>query len=95
MAHTIVTHVAHRARSLPHDRGTGTSSPSPAAAEANLVLEFDGGAVHRTTKAFHEDRKRDRALATKGIHVVRATDRDEPSALAAELMAILAVRRAR
>jgi very-short-patch-repair endonuclease len=63
--------------------------------EANLVLEFDGGAVHRTTRAFHEDRKRDRALATKGIHVVRATDRDEPSALAAELMAILAVRRAR
>ena len=60
--------------------------------EANLVLEFDGGAVHRTTRAFYEDRKRDRALAVKGIHVVRATDRDEPAALAGELRAILSVR---
>ncbi len=62
---------------------------------ANLALEFDGGAVHRTTKAFYEDRKRDRFLAAQGIHVVRATDRDEPSALAAELKQILAVRRHR
>jgi very-short-patch-repair endonuclease len=63
--------------------------------EANLVLEFDGGAVHRTTKAFYEDRKRDRALATRGIHVVRATDRDDPAELAKELRAILSVRRSR
>lgn len=60
--------------------------------EAGLVLEFDGEAVHRTTRAFYEDRKRDRALAAKGIHVVRATDRDDPSALAEELRAILSVR---
>jgi very-short-patch-repair endonuclease len=60
--------------------------------EAGLVLEFDGGAVHRTTRAFYEDRKRDRALAAQGIHVVRATDRDEPAALAAELRAIISVR---
>jgi very-short-patch-repair endonuclease len=60
--------------------------------EANLALEFDGGAVHRTTKAFYGDRKRDRFLAAQGIHVVRATDRDEPSALAEELGAILSVR---
>jgi very-short-patch-repair endonuclease len=60
--------------------------------EANLALEFDGGAVHRTTKAFYEDRKRDRFLAAQGIHVVRATDRDEPSALAAELKQIMSVR---
>jgi very-short-patch-repair endonuclease len=59
--------------------------------DANLVLEFDGGAVHRTTKAFYEDRKRDRRLAAQGIHVVRATDRDEPAALAAELRAILSI----
>jgi putative AbiEi antitoxin of type IV toxin-antitoxin system/uncharacterized protein DUF559 len=59
---------------------------------AGLVLEFDGGAVHRTSKAFYEDRKRDRALAAQGIHVVRATDRDDPSALAEELMKILSVR---
>jgi very-short-patch-repair endonuclease len=62
---------------------------------ANLVLEFDGGDVHRTTKAFYEDRKRDRVLAAKGIDVVRATDRDEPAVLAKELQAILAVRRSR
>jgi very-short-patch-repair endonuclease len=60
--------------------------------EAALVLEFDGGAVHRTTKAFYEDRKRDRALAARGIHVVRATDRDEPATLAEELKAIMSVR---
>jgi very-short-patch-repair endonuclease len=60
--------------------------------EAGLVLEFDGGAVHRTTKAFYEDRKRDRALAAQGIHVVRATDRDNPAALAKELEQILSIR---
>jgi very-short-patch-repair endonuclease len=60
--------------------------------EAGLVLEFDGGAVHRTTKAFYEDRERDRALAAKGIHVVRATDRDDPAALAEELKTILSIR---
>jgi very-short-patch-repair endonuclease len=59
--------------------------------EANLVLEFDG-AVHRTTRAFHDDRERDRALAANGIHVVRATDRDEAATLADELRAILSVR---
>jgi very-short-patch-repair endonuclease len=45
--------------------------------EAGLVLEFDGRAVHRTTRAFYEDRRRDRALAARGIHVVRATAKDE------------------
>jgi very-short-patch-repair endonuclease len=63
--------------------------------EAELALEFDGGAVHRTTKAFYEDRERDRALAAKGIHVVRATDRDDPVALAEELKAILSIRHPR
>jgi very-short-patch-repair endonuclease len=63
--------------------------------EAGLVLEFDGGDVHRTTRAFYEDRKRDRALAARGIHVVRATDRDDPSELAKQLLSILAVRRPR
>ena len=60
--------------------------------EAGLVLEFDGGTVHQTTKAVHEDRKRDRALATKGIHVIRATGRDEPEELAKQLLAILSIR---
>jgi predicted transcriptional regulator of viral defense system len=62
--------------------------------EAGLVLEFDGD-VHQTTRAFYEDRERDRELAAQGIHVVRATDRDEPAVLAKELQAILAVRRPR
>jgi very-short-patch-repair endonuclease len=60
--------------------------------EARLALEFDGGAVHRTTKAFYEDRERDRTLAAKGIHVVRATDRDNPAVLAKELKTILSIR---
>jgi very-short-patch-repair endonuclease len=63
--------------------------------EAALVLEFDGGAVHRTTRAFYADRERDRSLAARGIHVVRATDRDHPKALAEQLKTILAVRRPR
>jgi predicted transcriptional regulator of viral defense system len=58
--------------------------------KAGLVLEFDGG-VHKTTRAFYEDRE----LAAQGIHVVRATDRDEPAVLAKQLQAILAVRRPR
>jgi very-short-patch-repair endonuclease len=60
--------------------------------EAGIALEFDGGAVHRTTKAFYDDRERDRALAAKGVHVVRATDRDNPAALAKELKTILSIR---
>jgi very-short-patch-repair endonuclease len=60
--------------------------------EAKLILEFDGSAVHRTTKAFYEDRQRDRALAAQGIHVVRATDRDDPATLARELNTILSIR---
>jgi very-short-patch-repair endonuclease len=59
--------------------------------EAKLALEFDGD-VHRTTRAFYEDRKRDRALAAQGIHVVRATDRDDPATLAEELNTILSIR---
>jgi very-short-patch-repair endonuclease len=63
--------------------------------DADVVLEFDGGAVHRTTRAFYEDRQRDRSLAARGIHVVRATERDEPATLAYELKTILAIRRSR
>lgn len=65
---------------------------------AGLVLEFDSEAVHRTSRAFHEDRARDRALAARGIHVVRATWRhltSNEAALARELAATLAVRRHR
>jgi very-short-patch-repair endonuclease len=63
--------------------------------EGRLVLEVDGEAFHRTTRAFQEDRARDRALAARGIHVVRATWRDltkSEEALAAEIATILAQR---
>jgi very-short-patch-repair endonuclease len=65
--------------------------------EANLVLEFDGADTHLTRRAFHEDRARDRALATRGIQVVRATWRDatrDEADLARELAAIISRRMA-
>jgi very-short-patch-repair endonuclease/predicted transcriptional regulator of viral defense system len=60
--------------------------------EAKLVLEFDGAATHLTRRAFRADRARDRALAARGIHVVRATWRDLDAGLGRELDAILAAR---
>ena len=58
--------------------------------DARLAVEFDSHAFHRTTRAFHEDRRRDRRLATLGIQVSRVTwpDLQEPARLAAELRAI-------
>jgi very-short-patch-repair endonuclease len=62
--------------------------------DAGLIVEIDGGAVHRTTRAY-EDRRRDRALAARGFQVVRVTERDlkEPAALAAEMKGLHARRR--
>lgn len=63
--------------------------------EAKLVLEFDGAATHLTRRAFQADRARDRALAARGIHVVRATWRDATQGaadLGRELREILADR---
>jgi very-short-patch-repair endonuclease len=60
--------------------------------DARVALEFDGAATHLTRRAFYADRARDRALAARGIHVVRATWRDDEAALAVELRRILAVR---
>jgi hypothetical protein len=64
--------------------------------DTGLVVEIDGGAVPRTTRAFHEDRRRDRALAARGFQVLRVTERDleDPAALAAEMKALRS-RRAR
>jgi very-short-patch-repair endonuclease len=64
--------------------------------EAALVVEVDGGATHHTGRAFHEDRRRDRALAVAGIQVVRVPWRDlrdGPARIAADLLAILERRR--
>jgi very-short-patch-repair endonuclease len=62
---------------------------------AALAVEVDGAAAHHTRRAFERDRRRDRTLATHGIHVVRVTWRDlthRPRALAEQLAAILSRR---
>jgi hypothetical protein len=57
----------------------------------------DGRAFHGGTRAFHEDRRRDRALLAAGIQTARVTwaDLREPSRLADELRRIRAARLAR
>jgi hypothetical protein len=62
--------------------------------DARLAIEFDGEAFHRTRRAFHEDRRRDRRLAALGIQVNRVTwpDLHDGASLAAELRAIRAQR---
>jgi len=57
--------------------------------EAKLALEFDGAATHHTRHAFHEDRRRDRVLATHGIQSVRVTWPDVGRGLAEQLKEIL------
>jgi very-short-patch-repair endonuclease len=53
---------------------------------ARLVVETDGGAVHRTRHAFEEDRRRDGELLLAGYRVLRITHRrlryDEPGVAA-------------
>jgi len=62
---------------------------------AGLVVEVDGGATHHTQRAFHADRRRDRALAAEGIQVLRVTwrDLDDGAGLARELLRVLRGRR--
>ena len=64
--------------------------PSTYRPDARLAVEFDGEAFHRTTRAFHEDRRRDRRLAALGIQVIRVTwpDLQEAARLSAELKVI-------
>jgi very-short-patch-repair endonuclease len=56
--------------------------------DKDLVVEVDGSAVHHTRKAFEEDRRRDRALAKKGVQVLRVTWRDLEAG-AADIAALL------
>ena len=44
--------------------------------EHGLNVEVDGAATHHTTRAFTDDRRRDRALRRAGIEVVRVTWKD-------------------
>jgi very-short-patch-repair endonuclease len=57
--------------------------------DAAFVLEFDGAETHQTIYAFHDDRRRDRALATRGIQVARVTWPDLGPSLMEEVRAIL------
>jgi very-short-patch-repair endonuclease len=41
--------------------------------ERGVAIELDGGAVHKTTKAFHDDRERDRILTAEGFTTTRIT----------------------
>lgn len=57
-----------------------------------LIAELDGGGVHRTHRAFHSDRKRDRILLVEGwrtAHFTWQQLRDEPAAIAADLRDLL------
>ena len=60
---------------------------------AQLVVETDGYAYHRTRSAFERDRRRDLRLQRAGYRVVRITHRalrDDAIGLVAELAALLA-----
>ena len=50
--------------------------------DARLAIEIDSIAFHHTRRAFHDDRRRDRALAGLGIQVLRVTSRDSRTMLA-------------
>jgi hypothetical protein len=61
-----------------------------------LIVELDGGAAHRTRRAFEDDRRRDAALAAAGYLVVRLTWRrvtEDAGEVARQLRRILALRR--
>lgn len=57
-----------------------------------LIVELDGGEVHRTARAFQSDRQRDRILLAEGWRTTRVTWhqlRDEPGEVAADLRRVL------
>jgi hypothetical protein len=63
--------------------------------QQRLIVELDSRQAHQTTKAFEDDRARDRHLLTHGYRVVRITWRqlhDDPATIAAELTILLADR---
>jgi very-short-patch-repair endonuclease len=60
--------------------------------ESRLVVELDGRGAHETTRAFEEDRRRDRDLVTKGYRVIRITWRQlhsDGAAIATQLRTLL------
>ena len=63
--------------------------------DTRLAIEVDGGAFHRTRRAFHEDRRRDRRLAAEGIQVARVPWLDLTGGVDALVAELRAIRRAR
>ena len=60
--------------------------------DQRLVVELDSRQAHETTKAFEDDRARDRALLTGGYRVVRITYRqlhEDAATVAAQLRVLL------
>jgi Protein of unknown function (DUF559)/Transcriptional regulator, AbiEi antitoxin len=60
-----------------------------------LIVELDGGRVHRTRRNFQTDRRRDSVLAAAGFQTLRYTWArmgDEPAEIAAEVLRVLALR---
>jgi hypothetical protein len=60
--------------------------------DQRVAIELDGGAAHKTTKAFHDDRERDRSLTAEGFTTARITwdhIQDTPQEVAADLRRIL------
>jgi very-short-patch-repair endonuclease len=63
--------------------------------DTRLIVELDGAAAHHTARAFHDDRRRDAALAAHGYQVIRLTWQrvtEEPEAVRDELRRIHALR---
>jgi hypothetical protein len=59
--------------------------------DARLVVELDSRAAHETTRAFEEDRRRDRYLLTKRYRVMRITHRqlhEEHATIARQLRSL-------
>jgi very-short-patch-repair endonuclease len=63
--------------------------------DARLAIEVDGGQFHRTRRAFHEDRRRDRRLAALGIQVARVPWLDLTDGAARLAFELNAIRRQR
>lgn len=68
---------------------TGGNRPAPFTA---LIVELDGGFVHRTWRTSERDREKDRLLQADGWRVVRVTWRqlrDDSSGVIADLRRLL------
>jgi hypothetical protein len=60
--------------------------------DRRVAIELDGGAAHKTTKAFHDDRERDRILTAERFTTARITwdhIHDTPQEVASDLRRIL------